>query len=373
MLSGEPVRISVGANPEDWIPSMPPLPAVFLIRGREGRPYLGRTASIRRRLQRLLREQEGHSRWLNLRDVAETVEYWLTGSRLESALVSWEIARREFPDSYVSLLRLRLPPYVKLILTNEFPRTVVTRKLSSARAVFYGPFPSRPAAERFQHDFLELFQIRQCTENLEPSPNHPGCIYGEMNRCLRPCQQVVGPSEYASEVERVRHFLATDGESLVSSIAAARDRASEELRFEDAAREHARLERVRQVLRTSDPLARDIDRLHGVAVTRSAESRAVELWFLLSGRWAASRRLPLEPTDGRPISLDKRIRELAAGLEPPFTTLRERQEHLALLARWHNSSWRDGEWLPFEDAGAIPYRKLVNAIHRVAAGQANEN
>lgn len=371
MLVGEPVSIPVGTNPEEWIPSVPPRPAVFLVRAREGQPYLGRTASLRRRLQRLLRKREGHSRWLNLRDVAEHVEYWLTGSRLESALVSWEIARREFPDSYISRLKLRLPPYVKLILTNQFPRTVVTRKLSAARSVFYGPFPSRPAAERFEREFLELFQIRQCTENLDPSPDHPGCIYGEMNRCLRPCQQVVGVAEYASEVERVRQFLATEGESLISSISSARDRASDELRFEDAAREHSRVERVRQVLKSSDPLARDIERLHGVAVTRSAEDQVVDLWFLLSGRWAASRRLPLEPTDGRPISLDKRIRELASGIEEPRTTLRERQEHLALLARWHNSTWRDGEWLPFEDPGAIPYRKLVNAIHRVAAGHSD--
>jgi hypothetical protein len=48
-------------------------------------------------------------------------------------------------------------------------------------------------------------------------------------------------------------------------------------------------------------------------------------------------------------------------------TLRERQEYLALLARWYYSSWRDGEWLPFESYDDIPYRKLVNAVSRVAA------
>ena len=38
---------------------------------------------------------------------------------------------------------------------------------------------------------------------------------------------------------------------------------------------------------------------------------------------------------------------------------------LALLARWYYSSWRDGEWLPFDGFPALPYRKLVNAIHRI--------
>ena len=56
-----------------------------------------------------------------------------------------------------------------------------------------GRFEPRGAAELFENQFLDLFQIRRCQENLEPSPQHPGCIYGEMNRCLRPCQQVVSP------------------------------------------------------------------------------------------------------------------------------------------------------------------------------------
>ena len=46
--------------------------------------------------------------------------------------------------------------------------------------------------------------------------------------------------------------------------------------------------------------------------------------------------------------------------------VRERQEYLALLARWYYSSWREGEWLAFESYDEIPYRKLVNAVSRVA-------
>ena len=46
-----------------------------------------------------------------------------------------------------------------------------------------------------------------------------------------------------------------------------------------------------------------------------------------------------------------------------------RVEQLAILSRWFYSSWRDGEMLIFDDWEKIPYRKLVNAISRVAAEQ----
>jgi excinuclease ABC subunit C len=52
-------------------------------------------------------------------------------------------------------------------------------------------------------------------------------------------------------------------------------------------------------------------------------------------------------------------------VEPRKLTVKERQEHLALLARWYYSSWREGEWIAL-DSTEPPYRKLVNAVHRVA-------
>jgi hypothetical protein len=64
--------------------------------------------------------------------------------------------------------------------------------------------------------------------------------------------------------------------------------------------------------------------------------------------------------------MDHRLRELAEGLHqegPPNL------EHLSILMRWHSSSWRDGEWIGFESPARIPYRKLVNAIGRVAAAK----
>jgi excinuclease UvrABC nuclease subunit len=184
--------------------------------------------------------------------------------------------------------------------------------------------------------------------------------------CLRPCQQVVSAGEYRHEVERVVEFLHTDGRSLVETATAARDRCSADLEFEQAGREHKRVEKIEAVLSLRDELARDIDRLNGVAVTASAEPNAVELWFVCAGSWLGSRRVTFEVAEGKPVSLDQKLREAVSALCPAAPTMRERQEYLAILARWYYSSWRDGEWLPFDNLDALPYRKLVHAISRVA-------
>jgi len=353
------------ARLDSAIEAIPNNPAVFLLWPKEGEPYLSKTALLRRRLLRLLKERERPSRLLNLRHTVERIEYRLTGSAFENAAVFYEQARLHFPDTYLELMKLRMPPWVRIVLNNEFPRSQITTHLTRTGGMHFGPFRSRASAEKFEAQFLDLFQMRRCQEDLAPSPAHPGCIYGEMAMCLRPCQQVVGPAEYGNEVTRVVEFLRTDGRSLLESIAHSRDRLSEERMFEDAARQHKRYEKVQDVLRLRDELVRDIDALHGVAITRSLAADAVELWFVRGGWWCAPERLDFQVVEGRPVSLDQKLREVLGRVAQLKLTIRERQEYLALLSRWYYSTWRDGEWLPFESWDAIPYRKLVNAVARV--------
>jgi excinuclease ABC subunit C len=356
----------------DELDQVPDLPAVFLLWAGEGRPYLARTALLRRRLKRLVAEGERISRVLNLRGVAERFEYWLTRSQIESALIHLELAQKYFPDDWPRITRLRPPVFVRLTLDNPFPRTMITTRVG--KGLFYGPFSSRAAAERFETGALDLFQVRRCEENLAPSPQHPGCIYGEMNRCLRPCQQAVTREEYRTEAARLEQFLRTSGASLKETTEAARDRLSAEMQFEEAERLHQRLMRISEVQALSGELARSLERLHGVAVTPSIEPESIELWFFMGGRWQEPRRVNLSEHASAGTSLDRRLREIVSGVEP---TGEPDLEHLAILARWHGSSWRDGEWISFDDLSKahsesvvrdknkFPYRKLVNAVSRV--------
>ena len=344
------------------IDSVPDRPAVFLLWAGEGRPYLARTSLLRRRLRRLLNEPARVSRLLNLSGVVERVDYWLTGSQLESAFIHLELARHHYPDEWQEITRLKMPAFVRLTLDNPFPRTTITTRFG--RGLLYGPFPSRAAAERFDAAVLDLFQVRRCEENLDPSPAHPGCIYGEMNKCLRPCQQAVSADEYRGEVSRLEHFLRTDGASLREPVEEARDRASTEMQFEEAARLHERAERIKSAGALAGDLAHTLDRLAGVAITPSAAVECVDLWFLIGGRWQKQIRLALSESAGAGQSMDRRLRDAVAVLHAE--TSAPLAEHLALLVRWCGSSWRDGEWIDLEWPDKIPYRKLVNAIARVS-------
>jgi excinuclease ABC subunit C len=357
------MREPLTALPSD-LEAIPDRPAVFLLWAGQGAPYLARTALLRRRLRRLLSNRERLSSVLNLRGVVERIEYWLTGSRLESALIHLDLAKRHFPRDVERITRLKPPVFLRLTLNNPFPRTMLTTRLG--RGLYYGPFAGRAAAERFQNEMLDLFQLRRCEENLAPAPDHPGCIYGEMNKCLRPCQQVVSIEEYRHEAARVEQFLRTEGASLRESAETARDQASAAMQFEEAERLHQRLNRIAEVRASAGDLARTLEKLAGVAVVPSAVPETVDLLFLAGGRWLDPRAFSLSEnaTFLENASMDRRLRELCRGISP---SLAPDLQHLALLMRWQGSSWRDGEWIGFDSLEKIPYRKIVNAVARVAS------
>ena len=195
--------------------------AVFVLRGTEGsEPYIGKSSNLRRRLQRLLGAPEGQSRRLNLRDRVRSVEWIATGSDFEASLALYKTLRNEFPTTYGDRLRFRFAPLVKLILDNPYPRATVTTRISGRKssAQYFGPFPTRVAAEKFANDSLDFFKMRRCTDDLNPDPAFPGCIYSEMKMCLAPCFKGCTDEEYAAEVARVQDYFSTGGQSLVREI-----------------------------------------------------------------------------------------------------------------------------------------------------------
>ncbi len=359
-------------------------PAVFLLRGADvnSEPYVSKTANLRRRLQRLLSAPQEQTRRLNLRDRVRWIEYTLTGSDFESGFVLYQAVRTSFPKTYSNRLRLRFAPLVKLHLENEFPRASITTrlgrssgKLIAGKNVYYGPFASRMAAEKFMNDALDFFKMRRCVEDLQPDPKFPGCVYSEMKMCLAPCFRGCTDDEYKAEVVRVENFLDSRGESLKRQMAAERDAASAKMEFETAAAIHARLDKLAPVLQQLPEFVRRLDQMHSVIVQKSRQPESVALFRVDSGVIAGPLEFPISDTEHtKSQSMEARIQAALTAFPAakPGSAI-ERMEHLAILKRWCYRGTRAGEIFFADARGEMPMRRLVRGIGRVYKGEAPES
>jgi excinuclease ABC subunit C len=358
--------------------AVPAAPAVFLLRSEDprGEPYISKSANLRRRLVRLLGSPEERSKRLSLRHRVRWVEFTPSGSDFESGFLLYNVLRTNFPKNYSNRLRLRFAPLVKLHLENEYPRASITRRLGrlGGRSVYYGPFATRGAAEKFANDSLDFFKMRRCVEDLHPDPAFPGCIYSEMKMCLAPCFKGCTDEEYGAEVGRVQHFFDSRGQSLQRELSRERERASSQLAFENAAAIHARLEKLAPVLGQLPEIVHRIDRLTGVIVQTSARPGSVALFRIDSGCISAPLTFSIQTAEHtKSQSMEARVQEALQAVPPGKTkTALEAMEHLAILKRWYYRSGRMGEVFLTDEKGALPMRPIVRGIGRVYRGERAE-
>jgi excinuclease UvrABC nuclease subunit len=361
---------------EHFFPVLASRAAVCLIEPREknAESFLIRTQNLQRRLQRLLGPMDPASKRLNLRDFARGIRYRLTGSPFEQTLTYYEHSKQLFPKRYRDLMRMRPPAVLKVNLRNAYPRCYVTRKIQvdpeggPTGGSYYGPFPSRRAAEAFAERVLDLFKVRRCQIKIRRDPTFPGCLYSEMKMCLAPCFAGCTKEEYDVEVQRLVQFLETSGGSMRSTFEEEREKASEQLDFERAAALHKKIEKLDEVLRGQPELTRRLQDLNAVILQRAAEEQTIGVYAVRGGKLAEPFFLRFAEIASQPRSAEQIFRDYLDSTTPAKNG--DLGEHLWLVARWFYSNPRDGE-IFFREKD-WPYRRILRACSRLLAPKAEE-
>ena len=414
---------SIAFDPADArsaLSELPQRPAVFALYGADSKdePYIGRTPNLRGRLERLLQPSAKHPRRLQLAGRVRRIAWRLSGSEFESLLAQFSLLEEIYGAKALERMHLRAPAFIRYLGGNPYPRIVVTNKPSQREAGWaYGPFASRAAAERFAEEALKLFLLRRCTDDLNPDPSHPGCVYSEMKMCLAPCYKGCTDDRYAEEAAAVRDFLATRGESKLIPLRTQREQASANLEFESAAALHAQVQRIEGVRALAPELVQPLSKLRAVILQASANLDEVAVFLFESGRLRGpvgfstigmriqnersgssslfAQPMAIEPVPEQPplgelagqpgggapsietpakaarsmleARLEGVLTALTAPAEAPASTVR--QGHLALLKRWYYRPEvrRVGE-ICFPDAeGHWPLKSILRSVGRVAA------
>jgi excinuclease ABC subunit C len=401
------------ANAAEALRALPSANGVVALfgHGAADRPHLMKAANIRRRLQRLLEPAEGQTKRLNLRDRIARIAWRTTASEFESLLLLHRAMSLAF-GTEEARKRMRLaPPYtIRFAAENAYPRIYVTNHLRRrSLATTFGPFASRFAAERCCEAIEELFLIRRCYIELHPSPDDPGCIYGEMKKCMAPCQQRCTDEQYSDECAQVLAFLQTQGASRIGELEAERDRASADMMFEEAAAAHAKVAKVKAAAALIDELVQPVSELRAALLMPcpSADGEPHAAVFLFqdgclrgpervsllgvrlakeqaevgSSLFAQPMMLAPVPLDGAPTeteaspastsaSAEERMLAAIAKLEDGSSArdVAELGDHLALLKRWYYrpEKQRVGA-IFFRQRDAWPVRRMIRAAAKIAA------
>jgi len=250
---------------------LPDRPGVYMHKNAEGEViYVGKARNLKSRVgSYLVGRGARDSKTMSLINEIETIDFVTTNNELEAILLENNLIKTNQPRYNILLRDDKSYPYIKVTMSEDYPRVVFTRRLDRKKGdLFYGPFFAG-TARRLLKLVADQFKLRSCDldivagKNALPRP----CLYYDMHQCLGPC--VVGlttPELYRDMVDDVVLFLGGKTRELQDRLTHRMYSAAEAENYEMATY-------YRDLVRT-------VERVQAEQQVASAEDEDADVWGL---------------------------------------------------------------------------------------------
>jgi excinuclease ABC subunit C len=245
--------------------SLPHKPGIYLMKDATGTIiYVGKAISLFNRVRSYFQESTDHSP-KNRSMVAkiDDIDFLVVQNEVEALVLESNYIKQYRPKYNVLLRDDKSYPYIKVSLTETFPRVYRVRSFHHDGNRYFGPYTNAGAVDATLDLLNKLFSFRTCRyddsnwappREGQPSQNWKQkllarpCTQYYIHRCLAPCVAYSSREEYATIIQQVILFLEGKHDEVLKTLRAKMDQAAEELNFEEAARVRDRIQAVERVL-----------------------------------------------------------------------------------------------------------------------------
>lgn len=282
---------------------IPERPGVYLHKNAAGEViYVGKARNLRNRVTTYVVGRGARdTKTMTLVLEIDAIDFVTTNNELEAILLENNLIKAHQPRYNVLLRDDKSYPYLKVTMSEDYPRVVFTRRMDRKRGdLFFGPFFAG-TARRILKLVADQFKLRSCDlditigKNALPRP----CLYYDMHQCLGPC--VVGlttPDAYREMVDDVVLFLGGKSRELQERLRQRMYDAAESESFElatyyrDLIRTVERIQAEQQVASASEGEDMDVWGLY-----EEGTDVAVQLFVIRGGNIVDRRELFWEKVD----------------------------------------------------------------------------
>jgi excinuclease UvrABC nuclease subunit len=247
-------------------------------------------------------------------------------------LESREIKRLQPPFNSLEK-QYRNYPFIKFVNDDGFPYPVIARFVDGLNGEFYGPFRSMHFTEEIMDIIDKQFKLRKCTADIRPDESRMPCLYHQIERCGSPCSLRNTTDEYEEELNKVRSFLSSFSNGIVSKLEAQMLEFADNLDFENAIKTKYRLNEVRRLFERQKNVPTSINQNNVIIIIpTSGREKTVEIFLIRYGR------LVHQQEYGRKAPLDKLFELLEqtyySSNEPEEPNTPQAVDELRIITAW---------------------------------------
>lgn len=222
---------------EEELKKLPAKPGVYIMHDEKDEIiYVGKAVSLKNRVRQYF--QSSRNKGAKIEQMVTHIsrfEYIITDSELEALVLECNLIKEHRPKYNTMLKDDKSYPFIKVTINETYPRVLFARRMKKDKSKYFGPYTSAGAVKDVIELLQKLYMVRSCNRVLprDCGKERP-CLYYHMKQCMGPCQGNISKEEYRKNINEVLRFLNGDFQDTILDLTEKMQKASEEMRFEDA-------------------------------------------------------------------------------------------------------------------------------------------
>lgn len=222
---------------QEELKKLPAKPGVYLMHNdRDEIIYIGKAKILKNRVRQYF--DKGRNRSPKIEKMVSLIawfEYIVTDSEVEALILENNLIKENRPRYNTMLKDDKTYPYIKLTLSEEYPRLILTRKVKKDKDKYYGPYPTGTDVKSVIDLLRQVYKLRTCSRVFprDIGKERP-CLNYHIGRCSGVCTGNVSAEEYGERIAKVRRFLEGNHQELTDYLKEEMYAASERMEYEKA-------------------------------------------------------------------------------------------------------------------------------------------
>ena len=215
---------------------LPKTPGVYMHKDSLGEViYVGKAVNLRSRVSSYFRASQTDPKVRAMVSNIAEFEYISCATEMEALLLECNLIKKYMPRYNILLKDDKSYPYIEVTVAEEFPRVISTRRLERDGNRYFGPYSDAGSVRRILGMIDEMYMFKKCRQQEFRKGVRP-CLNYFIGKCPGVCTGKADKEDYAAKIGEVIDILSGRDATVMARLRADMEKASEEMRYEDAAR-----------------------------------------------------------------------------------------------------------------------------------------
>lgn len=326
---------------EEELKKLPDKPGVYLMHDKNDTIiYVGKAVNLRSRVRSYFRKITGRGPQIDkMVEQIARFEYIVTDSELEALVLENNLIKEYSPKYNTMLKDDKTYPYIKVTVSQPYPRILFSREMKKDKSRYFGPYTSAAAVKDTIDLINKLYRLRTCNRIFPRDfKKERPCLNYHIGQCTAPCTGEVSEEDYRNSVNRALDFLGGNYKPILKELETQMQEAAENLEFEEAAKYrdlHQSVTKVAQKQKITDSTGEDKD-IIGLALEE--RDAVVQVFFVRDGKLIGREHFYMMNVEGSKkgqVLLDF-VKQFYAGTPfiPRELMVQEEIEEIEILEKW---------------------------------------